>query len=52
MTYHQRADREFQKREQLAEKLRELSPEQLTALGINPELLRELLILMPNASIS
>ncbi|NJL61715.1 MAG: Uma2 family endonuclease [Methylacidiphilales bacterium] len=35
----QRADREFQKREQLAEKLRELSPEQLATLGINPELL-------------
>ncbi|MEA5569503.1 Uma2 family endonuclease [Calothrix sp. UHCC 0171] len=36
----QRADREYQKREQLAAKLRELSPEQLAGLDINPELLQ------------
>ncbi|MUG95394.1 Uma2 family endonuclease [Scytonema sp. UIC 10036] len=35
----QRADLERQKREEIVEKLRSLSPEQLNALGINPELL-------------
>jgi hypothetical protein len=35
----QRADVEKQKREQLVEKLRSLSPEQLQALGIDLEML-------------
>lgn len=35
----QRAEVERQKREEIVEKLRSLSPEQLNALGINPELL-------------
>lgn len=35
----QRADQERQKRQQLSDRLRTLSPEQLQALGIDPELL-------------
>ncbi len=35
----QRAELEREKRERIVEKLRNLSPEQLNALGINPEML-------------
>ncbi len=40
LTGDERAELEHRKREQLADKLRNLSPEQLVALGIDPELLQ------------
>jgi hypothetical protein len=39
LTGDERAEVERQKRERIVEKLRNLSPEQLNALGIDPEML-------------